>query len=194
MKALSSRVRVAALVAAVLAGAGSSVLLASRPRGAADPAAAVRLHLREAAKDGTVRVLTATAWGAGRLVLSRFSDEREQLTLSLAFAIDQGRGWRVAASTRTVVTTSDVQVASLVVSSAPGGKGQPSWSAAYGEVSREGIAHVEVQWVDGTPTRAPVAEGAYLAVGAGRRKASLVRYLSGTGDEVAKVPVGVGSS
>jgi hypothetical protein len=173
----------AALVLAIAAGA----VLLLRPAGRSTPEAAARAAA--GSPTGRVEVIASRTWGQGRLIVTGFHTARDARRLGLAFTIDRGRGWRVAGYTEEQAATSDVGVGSLLVAASPGGAGQPSWSAAYGELSAGDAAVVEVEWADGTTTRGTPRNGAYLVVRQGEVQAKEVRYLRTDRSVLARVPV-----
>jgi len=190
MSRLPRAARLGVTVSALVAVAAVVVLLLF-PSGASSAIDAATSPLRSRADPGTVRVLTAQAWGTGELVLARFDRHGERM-LRLAYSAHGARGWRPAGATERRADINDVAVASLLVARSPGGKGQPAWSAAAGELGDRRIARVEITWASGPPTVASRQNDSYLAVRAGTVSVTQVRFLSADGREVAKVPVSAG--
>ncbi len=172
------------LVAAAIALA---VILLFLPGGASSPSAAILERIGDNGA-GEAKVLVDREWGEGRFVLASYGGSGEH-RLALAFAIEQGGGWRLAAYTEETVSAKDVVVASLLVASSEGGAGQPPWSAAAGEISDDRIVRVEVHWASGSVTSAPRTKGGYLVLDEGTTTPLEARYLAKDGTEIAKVPI-----
>ena len=138
---------------------------------------------------GTVRVLVTQKWGDGEFVLARFDSSGKRM-LRLVFATKGARGWRAAGSTQQRADITDVAVGSLLVARSKGGKGQPAWSIAAGELGDPRIRSVQVRWSSGQTTTRARQNDSYLIVERGTMGASSVRYASKDGTEIATVPVG----
>jgi hypothetical protein len=158
------------------------------PSGASTAVAAATNPVRSRADSGTVKVLVTRAWGSGELVLVGF-DHGGVRMLRLTFAAHGSRGWRDAASTEQRADLNDVAVGSLIVARSDGGKGQPPWTVAAGELGDRRIHRVQIRWTDGTTTTDVRRNDAYLVVRRGLLTASAVRYVAANGAEIAKVPI-----
>ncbi len=179
-------------VAAALIGLAAALVAVVQPPGKSTPALAVMADLEDRVAADSARIVADQVWGEGRLLLVSFDDAAERRFLSLAFAIDMGRGWRVAGSRTNEVDLTDVAVGALLVGSSVGGPGQPPWSAVYGKVGDDRIVAVEVEWEDGERTGMEITgEAAYLLVREGSHRAVNVRYSDQEGAEIALVPVTV---
>lgn len=171
-----------------VAGAAAALLLfVFAPAGVATPEAAMRAHIVDADANST-RLLVGRTWGKGEIIVAAFSTRGER-RLAVAFVSKSWRGWRVAAYTNQQALISDVVVGSLLVASSEGGKGQPPWSVAVGEVGDPRVASVEVFWGPGDITSGPRTNDAYLVVHRGTSQAQFVRYLDSHRVELARVPV-----
>lgn len=178
---VSTTVAVALSIAITAVSAG---VLVARPLGSSSPGEAAR-----GAHDGVSRVLIQRSWGDGRLIVTGESPKDGVRTVALAFAVDFGRGWHVYDRAQRVAGLADVTVGSLLLATSPGGAGQPSWSAAFGELGDDRIRRIEIIWADGQKTTADREGSAYMIVRRGERKATLARYISADGMEVAQVPI-----
>jgi hypothetical protein len=158
------------------------------PSGSSSALTAAVAHVRERADRGSAHALVARSWGGGQLVLVGY-DRRGARRLGIAFASKQLRGWRVNSYTEESVEPDDVVVGSLIVASSHGGEGQPSWSAAAGELIDSRVARVEVHWASGSRTNGERFDDAYLVVEGGDTNAVAARYLTKDGAEVATVPI-----
>jgi hypothetical protein len=174
----------AVIFLALLAG----VFLVVAPAGSGSAQGAALHHVRDRADRGTATVLASRAWGDGRLVLVGYQ-MRGVRRLGLAFAAKQIRGWRVSSYTEKAVEPDDVVVGSLLVAMSGGGKGQPPWSAAVGELIDSRIARVQIHWASGATSTAPRTDDAYIVVERDITEALEARYLSRSGSEIARVPV-----
>jgi hypothetical protein len=157
------------------------------PAGQGTPVAAATSKLK--ADSGTVRVLVTTKWGDGEFVLVRFDSAGKRM-LRLVFASKGARGWRSADATQQRADITDVAVGSLIVARSKGGKGQPPWSVAAGELGDPRIRTVAVRWSNGRTTTGARQNDSYLIVDGGTSSVSSVRYVAGDGAEIATVPVG----
>lgn len=175
-------------VLAALVGLAVVFLFVVMPAGASTSTGAVIEHLAERGDRGSTKVLTQRDWGDGQLILAGY-ERRGVRRLGLAFAVETFRGWRVASYTDEPVEPDDVVVGSLLVASSAGGKGQPPWSAAIGELLDARIDRVEVKWSSGATSFGPRVNDSYLVVEKGRSVALEARFLSKESDEIAKVPI-----
>ena len=141
------------------------------------------------ADSGTVRVLITQKWGNGELVLIRF-DKKGDRMLRLVYATHGKRGWRAAGTTDQRADITDVAVGSLLVARSAGGKGQPPWSVAAGELGDPRIQGTQVRWSSGSTTTGARQDDSYLVVRQGTFNVVSVRYASKDGTEIATVPVG----
>jgi hypothetical protein len=156
--------------------------------GGAPSAEAAVLDRVRANAEGTGKILATQPWGEGKLVLAGYQRGQER-RLAIAFADRRGNGWMVAVYTEETVKLTDVGVGSLLVASFEGGKGQPPWSVAAGELADQRIARVEVKWASGQTSTAVRRGNAYLAVQEGTTTPLEARYLAKDGTEIAPVPV-----
>jgi hypothetical protein len=156
------------------------------PSGQSTPVAAATTNIK--ADAGTVRVLVTRPWGTGELVLVRF-DKAGKRMLRLVFASKGVRGWRSAGTTEQRADITDVEVGSLLAARSKGGKGQPPWSVAAGELGDPRIKSVQVRWSSGQTTTGARRNDSYLIVERGTMGVSSVRYTSKDGAEIATVPV-----
>jgi hypothetical protein len=177
---------VSALV--VLVALALVLLFVVAPAGSGSPSEAAADHLSKRADRGTSEVLARRVWGDGELVLVGY-DRRGVRRLGLAFVSEQLRGWRVRSYTEEPVEPDDVVVGSLLIASSPGGDGEPSWSAAVGELLDRRIDRVQITWTDGDESIGARTGDAYLVVERGEARAREARYLDEDGAEIAKVPV-----
>jgi hypothetical protein len=159
------------------------------PAGQSTAVAAATTKLGSLADAGTVRVRITQKWGNGELVLIRF-DEKGVRMLRLVYATHGARGWRAAGTTEQRADITDVAVGSLLVARSPGGKGQPPWSVAAGELGDPRIRGIQVRWSSGATTTGPRQNDSYLVVKQGTLNVASVRYVSKDGTEIATVPVG----
>lgn len=172
----------AAVLVLVLAAIGVLVL---RPSGADEAVAAAFARVADEDEEAEPELLLEREWGEGRFVLLGYdADER---TLGLAFAIDRGRGWRIAGWTSQPSDLEDVSVGSMLIASSSGGDGQPPWVAVFGELGDDRIVRVEVEWSEGEPTAADREGDAYFVVRPDGVEPTFVRYLDADDEEVAKV-------
>lgn len=180
--------RLTILVAALIAAA---VVLAFVvfPSGADTPLRAATSDLQSKADQDTVRILVTQRWGEGEMVLARF-DRRGRRMLRLAFASKGTRGWRRAGATEKRADLTDVAVGSMLVARSAGGKGQPEWSAAAGELGDRRIQRIEIRWTTGKVTTGVRRNDSYLIVEGGSLAVASVRFLTANGTEIATVPVG----
>lgn len=169
----------ALLSAAVLAAAVVVALV--RPAGEATAGAATARYARG------ITVLATHQWGGGALVLGARGPAIDR-HLVLAFVIDRGRGWSVAAAAEQSTAATDVQVGSLLHTRSRGGSGQPPWTAVYGEIGDTRITQVVIGWDDGTSSQSK-ATSAYLIVREGTHTPMQARYLAADGAEIALVPI-----
>lgn len=178
------------IVATVVGVVGAAVvlLLFVFPSGTDTAGAAMTAHVEDQADDGTARVLVSQPWGDGQLVLTRYESGGE-VRLGLGFVVEQVRGWRVASYTEQPASPDDVAVGSLLVARAPGGRGQPEWSAAVGELSDGRITRVEIEWAAGERASADRTNDAYMVVVKGNAEPQVARYLTEDDTEIARVPV-----
>lgn len=165
------------------------VVLVVHPAGARDAGTAALQAASDDAEPGSAEVLAEQPWGDGVLVLVGFTGPDGARHLGLAFVIDHGRGFRLGTWTSNRAELSDVRVGSLLLASSEGGKGQPPWTAAYGELGEDRITTVLVRWRAGDTTRTHRVGDAYLVVREGKAMAEIVRYLGKDDTEIAKVPV-----
>ena len=177
-----------AIFIAVLAGFVALLLVVVFPAGASTAVSAATSDLPSKADPGTVRVLVTQRWGTGEMVLVRF-DRRGRRMLRLAFVSKATRGWRRAGTTDKRADLTDVAVGSMLVATSRGGKGQPPWSAASGELGDERIQRIQIRWTDGKTTTGLRRNDSYLVVEGGSLTVGSVRFLSGAGTEIATVPV-----
>ena len=184
--------RVQLIVAGVVVLALVAIgLLVFRPSGADEPAEAAFERVADEAEEAEPVLILEREWGEGRLVLVGYNatdpDDTERM-LGLAFAIDRGRGWRVAGWTSQASDLEDVKVGSLLVANSTGGAGQPPWVAVFGELGDDRIVQVEVEWSEGEPTAAQREGDAYFVVRPDGVEPTFVRYLDAEDEELAKVP------
>lgn len=177
----------AALALLVALGAGGVILGA--PAGLPDPEAVAVNAAADDARPGSAEILLGEDWGDGRLLALRFEGSDDDRRLGIAFAIDHGRGWRLGGYTQQRAELSDVGVGSLLVATSDGGEGQPPWTAAFGELSDDRVARVEVAWTGGTTTTATLRGRAYLALRPDETTVDTVRYLAEDSSVIATVPV-----
>jgi hypothetical protein len=163
------------------------LVLVAFPSGKSTPVEAATSGVK--ADTGTVRVLVTRTWGDGELVLVRF-DRSGKRVLRLVYAAKGARGWRAAGATNQRADITDVAVGSLLVARSNGGKGQPPWSVAAGELGDPRIASVQVRWSTSQTTTGARQNDSYLVVERGSMGVSSVRYVAKDGTEVATVPVG----
>jgi hypothetical protein len=175
----------------VLVAVAAVLLIVVFPAGASTAVTAAAEKVQATADAGTVRVLITRKWGGGELVLLRF-DRRGERMLRLAFASKGLRGWRAAGATEKRADLSDVAVGSLLVAKSAGGKGQPPWSVAAGELGDKRIERIEVKWSSGPATTGNRENDAYLVVQRGSVGVTSVRYGTKDGTEIATVPVSAG--
>ena len=178
---------VVAVVVVLIAAAGVFLFVVA-PAGSSTAGDAAIAHVKENADPGTAKVLAQQQWGDGSLVLVGY-DRRGARRLGLSFADEGIRGWRIASYTEKQVEPDDVVVGSLLVAHSGGGKGQPAWSAAVGELVDTRIDRIQVKWSTGQPGLAPATGKAYLVVSRGSANANEVVYLAKDGTEIARVPV-----
>lgn len=176
------------LAVVVVIGGAAVLAFVVFPPGADSPEAAMLAHVEDKADDATARVLVEQPWGDGELVLARYEAGGET-RLGLGFTIEQIRGWQVASYTEQPAEPEDVAVGSLLVARSPGGKGQPAWSAAVGELSDARVDRVEVEWGTGGKASGDRRNDAYLIVVEGDAEPEFARYLTSDNTEIAKVPV-----
>lgn len=176
-------------VLALLVALGAGSVIVGAPAGLPDPEAVALNATADDARPGSVEPLLGEDWGEGRLLVLRFEGPDGDRRLAIAFVIDHGRGWRLGGYTQQRAEVSDVRVGSLLVASSEGGKGQPPWTAAFGELSDDRVARVEIAWTGGTTTTATLRDRAYLAVRPDETTVEAVRYLAEDGAEIATVPV-----
>jgi hypothetical protein len=158
------------------------------PAGASTAVTAAAEKVQARADTGTVKVLITRKWGGGELVLMRF-DRHGVRMLRLAFASHGTRGWRAAGATEKRADLTDVAVGSLLVARSPGGKGQPPWSVAAGELGDKRIEHIEVRWSGAPATDGSRENDSYLVVRRGTAQVTSVRFSSKDSTEIATVPV-----
>lgn len=174
-------------IALVVVVAVIAVLVVGTGAGSANEAFVT--HVDEDADDGSAAALASREWGDGRLVLVGY-DRGGERVLGLGYAGDGLLGWQVASYTEEQVEPDDVVVGSLLVASAPGGSGQPAWSAAVGEIADSRVDQVEVTWANGdTSTGERTDDDAYIVAAEGETEAMQARYLAADGTEIAQVPV-----
>ncbi|HYZ92496.1 MAG TPA: hypothetical protein VFA34_08890 [Actinomycetota bacterium] len=159
------------------------------PGGSDSASAAILDRVTQTADNDTAKLLIDREWGDGRLLLASFEKGAES-RLALGFAIERGRGWRLAAYTEERAERRDVVVGSLLVASSEGGTGQPPWSAAAGELRGTNIHRVIIRWASGETSSAFAKDNAYLVVQRGTTTPLEARYLAKDGNEIAKVPIG----
>jgi hypothetical protein len=119
-------------------------------------------------------------------------DRHGDRMLRLAFASHGTRGWRAGGATEKRADLSDVAVGSLLVARSVGGKGQPPWSVAAGELGDKRIERIDVRWSAGPATSGSRENGAYLVVQQGTAQVTSVSFSSKEGAEIATVPVSAG--
>lgn len=174
---------------ALLVALGAGAVIIGAPAGLPDPEAVALNAASADARPGSTEILIRDDWGDGRLLVLGFEGPEGARHLAIAFVIDHGRGWRLGGYTEQRAEADDVRVGSLLVASAEGGKGQPAWTAAFGELSDDRITRVEVAWTGGTTTSATLRGRAYLALRPDETTVETVRYLGEDGAEIATVPV-----
>ena len=176
------------ITALILVAGAAAALFIVFPAGADTAEGAVLDHIDERADANSARVLADREWGEGRLVLAGYARSGER-RLGVAFATEGRRGWHVGAYTDRLVQPTDVVIGSLVVARSEGGKGQPAWSAAAGELGDPRIEKVEIRWASGDTSSADRTNDAYLVVQRGSTTALDARYVTDDGTEIAKVPI-----
>jgi len=172
----------------IVAVVAALLLFVVFPSGASTGVAAATDKLAARADQGTVRVLITQPWGGGQLILVRF-DHRGQRMLRLAFVSHAVRGWRTGGVTEKRAEITDVAIGSLLVARSPGGKGQPPWSVAAGELGDPRIQRIDVRWATGPTTTGGRQNDSYFVVQRGTGRPVSIRYATKNGTEIATVPV-----